>query len=181
MERSQLDFDLVYGQLEPIEEGAKTLPWANERVWQRDSHIWLDGSVVTIDMHDLNAALAKKVVALVAEIAAQLQMGCIIIVTGWGRHSVGQPVLPGVVSAALVRLEHKHGWRMRTVGSGRFVLVVNEDLAPSTYRANMPLGIRLFLLVFLCLLAWASPPVGVGLMACLLVWFVMKLRNRAAP
>jgi hypothetical protein len=49
--------------------------------------------------------------ALVAEIAAQLQMGCIIIVTGWVRHSVGQPVLPGVVSAALVRLERAHGWR----------------------------------------------------------------------
>jgi hypothetical protein len=56
----------------------------------------------------------------------------------------------------------------RMVSLGRFVLVVNEDLAPSTHRASMPLGIRLFLLVFLCLLAWASPPVGVGLMACLL-------------
>jgi hypothetical protein len=179
MEPSQHDIERVCTQLECIEEGAKTLPWAEERRWTRESHIWLDARVVTVDMHDLNAALAKKVIGLVADIAPELQMGCIVFVTGWGRHSVGLPVLPGVVSAALVRLERGRGWRMRTVGSGRFVLVVNEERTPATYRSNMPLGIRLFLFAFLGLLVWAAPPVGIGLVACVLVWIVMRLKNKS--
>jgi hypothetical protein len=179
MDPSQHDIDRIYALLEGIEEDAKSLRWAEERPWTRDSHIWLDARVVTVDMHDLNAALAKKVIAVVAEMAQDLEMGCIVFVTGWGKHSVGMPVLPGVVSAALVRLERGRGWRMRTVGSGRYVLVINEERAPATYRSNMPLGIRLFLFTFLGLLVWAAPPVGIGLAACVLVWLVMKLKNKS--
>ena len=169
------------GALADIEEAAKKLRWASERPWRVDSHVWVEGGVATIDLHDLNADLAKRIVALSADLGEELESGAVRFITGWGRHSVGLPVLPGVVQGALVRLEAERGWRMRMVGSGRYVLIVDETRAPRSALGGLDWGTRLFLAVFCLLAIWSFPPAGIVIAACLTVWFIAQRAKRGGP
>jgi len=171
------DLTRVREALVSVELDARNLRWADERPWRRESHIWDDGGMITVDLHDLNAALTKSVVALVAEFALDLQSGGIIFVTGQGRHSVGLPVLRQVVQGSLVRLERSHGWRQRDIGPGRVLLVVNEERVPSRYREGTPLWVMLFFVVFLLALGWALPPAVGGPLVLVAVWFGWSVRR----
>ena len=104
--------------------------------------------VVTVDLHDLNASLAKRALKAVIACCEQLAGGGVIFITGQGRHSVGLPVLRNIVLGALVRLERDRGWRVRDCGAGRLLLVVDEGRIPARYRSDMPLWIPLFFTVF---------------------------------
>jgi len=143
--------------------------------------VWVEQGVATIDLHDLNADLAKRIVAIAADMGEDLESGAVRFITGWGRHSVGLPVLPGVVQGALVRLESERGWRMRMAGSGRYVLIVNEQLAPRSALGGMDWGTRLFLVVFCLLGIWSFPPAGIVIAVCLMVWFLAQRSKRSGP
>ena len=121
------DLQSIRQSLVAVEYKAQSLHWAAERPWTAQTHVWVDGGVVTIDLHDLNAALTKAVLRSVVECVPDLASGGLLFVTGRGRHSIGVPVLRQVMVGGLGRLERDRGWRYRDVGSGRVLLVVDES------------------------------------------------------
>lgn len=171
------DLTRVREELVEVEQRARDLRWAKERPWRTASHVWDDDGMITVDLHDLNAALTKVIIAVIAESARDLKSGGIVFVTGQGRHSVGLPVLRQVVVGSLVRLERSHGWRQRDIGPGRVLLVVNEDRVPARYREGTPLWVVVFFGVFLLALGWAlPPPIGIPLVLVAL-WFGWAVRR----
>lgn len=157
--------------LDQVQKEAKTLDWAAERPWRTDSHVWEEGGVVTVDLHDLNASLAKRVLALTTEMGPDLEGGGIIFVTGQGRHSVGLPVLKSITVGMLVRLERERGWRQRDLGAGRVLLAVDEERLPGRYGPGTPLWIPAFFIFFCGALAWTLP-LKVGLpLVVVAIWF----------
>ena len=165
------DLHVIRTALGFVDEMASHLRWAKERPWTVQSHVHVENGVVIIDLHDLNAALTKKVLAAVTERAAELDNGGLIFITGRGRHSVGLPVLNQIVLGTLVRYEHQYGWRQRDLGAGRLLLVVDEDRIPKHYQGHTPLWIPLFFLIFAVALVWATPPaISIPLLG-LVCWF----------
>ncbi len=172
------DLERLSDSLQAVEEDARTLRWAQERPWRRESHLWMETGMVVIDLHDLNASLSKRVVSAVAELGESLECGGALFVTGRGRHSVGVPVLGQVVAGKLGHYERERGWRYRDVGGGRMLMVVDEGRIPGRYRAGMPIGISLFFVFFLCALASTLPvPVGAPLGAVALWFLVVTIRG----
>jgi hypothetical protein len=161
----------IQAALSSIAEDATALDWAKERPWTPHTHVWDEAGVVAVDLHDLNAALAKRVLAAVAELGATLECGGVIFVTGQGRHSVGLPVLRSITIGTLVRFEAERGWRQRDLGAGRVLLVVDEDRVPARYRRTSPVWVSVFLLAFCGMLVWTLPPqVGLPLLI-VAAWF----------
>ena len=171
MSRGTDDLARVREALTSVETSAQDLRWAEERPWRVQTHVWDDGGMITVDLHDLNASLTKSVISVITEFATDLQAGGIVFVTGQGRHSIGLPVLRQVVLGTLVRLERSKGWRQRDIGPGRVLLVVNEDRVPARYREGTPLWVVVFFVVFLLALGWALPPVVGGPLVLVAVWF----------
>ena len=171
------DLARVRKALVSVERDAQDLRWADERPWHCESHVWDDDGMITVDLHDLNAALTKSLVAVLAGFVLDLHSGGIIFITGQGRHSVGLPVLRQVVVGALVRLERSHGWRQRDIGPGRVLLVVNEARVPARYREGTPLWVMLFFVAFLLALGWALPPAVGGPLVLVAIWFWWSVRR----
>ena len=179
------DISPVQTALAPIAQSAVGLDWAAERPWTTHSHVWDEAGVVAVDLHDLNAALAKQVLATVAAMGPTLEGGGAIFITGQGRHSVRLPVLRSITIGTLVRLEAERGWRQRDLGAGRVLLVVNEDRIPARYRRSSPLWVSAFFVVFCVALAWTLPA-QIGLPLLLLAaWFGFGVwragRGRGGP
>ncbi len=161
-----------------VESEARGLPWASERPWSVETHIHAEHGLLTIDLHDLNAALTKRLLGQVVSETWEPDGGGVIFITGRGRHSVGLPVLQNIVLGTLVRAERRYGWRVRDIGAGRILLVTDEARVPARYRAEMPLWIPLFFLAFGVALAWALPlPVGLPLLG-LIAWFALRATYR---
>ena len=174
------DLQTIRQTLADIQTRAQSLRWAAERPWTVQTHVWVDGGVVTIDLHDLNAALTKAVLREAAACAESLECGGLLFVTGRGRHSIGVPVLRQVMVGGLGRLERDRGWRHRDVGSGRVLLVVDEARIPARYRAGTPLWVVGFFGVFIAALSWTlPPPVGIPLLA-VAAWFAWTVRRAGA-
>jgi len=133
--------------------------------------------VPTVDLHDLGPALAKEVVATLAELGEGLQTGAVCLITGRGRHSLGRAVLPQVVGEALQQVAQTHGWRLRQGAAGRIILITNELTAPRAAKGGLGPGFWLGVAAFAGLAIWAAPPVGIGLAVVVLVWMI-AVRNR---
>ena len=171
------DLQLIRQTLADVQAKARSLRWADERPWTVQTHVWVDVGMVTIDLHDLNAALAKAVLKAASEHASDLSAGGLVFVTGRGRHSIGVPVLRQVMVGGLRRLERERGWRHREIGSGRVLLVVDEARVPSRYRAGTPLWVVGFFGLFIAALSWTLPlPVGIPLLA-VAAWFAWTVRR----
>jgi hypothetical protein len=163
--------------LGPVEPKADKLPWAGERPWRTQTHLWSEGGLPTVDLHDLGPALAKAVVATLAEQGEGLQTGAVCLITGRGRHSLGRAVLPQVVGEALQSIAQTHGWRVRQGAAGRIILITNERAAPRAATGALGPGFWLGAAAFGALATWAAPPVGIGIGVLLIVWMIAK-RNR---
>ena len=173
------DVEAVRDALGEVQTRAVDLRWAEERPWRVESHVHDEFGVVTIDLHDLNAALTKSALRAVVALAEVLSGGGVIFITGQGRHSVGLPVLRKIVLGSLVRLERDRGWRVRDCGAGRILLIVDEARIPARYRADMPLWIPGFFVAFGVALAWTLPTaVGVPLLA-VIIWFAVGAVRQA--
>jgi hypothetical protein len=164
--------------LSHIEPEADKLPWASERPWRTDSHLWAESGVPTIDLHDLGPALARKVVAVLAEQGEGLETGAACLITGRGRHSIGRAVLPGVVGVALQEVAQTHGWRVRQGAAGRIILITNERVAPRGATGALGPGFWVGVALFAALATWAAPPVGIGLAVIIVVWMIAVRSGR---
>lgn len=163
--------------LSPIEPLADKLPWAADRPWRTDSHLWAESGLPTVDLHDLGPALAKRVIATLGEQGEGIESGAVCLITGRGRHSVGRAVLPQVVGEALHEIAGTHGWRVRQGPAGRIILITNELTAPRAATGALGPGFWLGVAAFAGLATWAAPPVGIGIGVILIVWMI-AVRNR---
>ena len=164
--------------LSHIEPKADKLPWAKERPWRTETHIWQESRVPTIDLHDLGPALAREVVAALAEEGEGIAAGAVCLITGRGRHSVGRAVLPQVVGDALHDIAQTHGWRVRQGAAGRIILITNELAAPRAATGALGPAFWIGVAVFAALATWAAPPVGIGIAVVLIVWMI-AVRSRS--
>jgi DNA-nicking Smr family endonuclease len=163
--------------LGPIEPKADKLSWARERPWRTQTHLWSEGGLPTVDLHDLGPALAKAVVATLAEQGEGLQTGAVCLITGRGRHSLGRAVLPQVVGEALQGIAQTHGWRVRQGAAGRIILITNERAAPRAATGALGPGFWVGFAAFTALATWAAPPAGIALAVVTVVWMIAA-RNR---
>jgi hypothetical protein len=168
---TKTDIERVSKSLKSVVSAAKSLDWAQGRPWTTATHIWDENGVVVVDLHDLNAKLAKAVIGELEHIADRLVGGGLIFITGQGRHSMGVPVIKKIATGMLIRMEGERGWRSRDLGAGRMLLVVDESRIPGRYRRATPVWVPAFFILFCGGLAWSVPPnVGLPLVAVAL-WF----------
>ena len=163
--------------LSVIEPVADKLPWAAERPWRTDSHLWIESRMPVIDLHDLGPALARRVVQTLDEQGEQLSSGAVCLITGRGRHSVGRAVLPAVVGDALQEVATQRGWRVRQGPAGRIILITDERSAPRAATGALGPGFWLGVAAFAGLAIWAIPPLGIAVSVLLIVWMIAA-RNR---
>jgi len=138
--------------LQFIEADARSLRWAEKRPWKTETHVFWADAVPTVDLHDLNAKLARNAVRRCCE--ESLETGAIFFVTGAGRHSLGPGVLGGLVRAELKRACATTSWSFRPAGPARFVLITDRSRAPSA--ATGALGPLFWLFVMLLLVGVAA-------------------------
>ena len=141
-----------------MEKRAKDLPWAKERHWQVESHVWIEHEVPTIDCHDLSLRLGLAAVDAMAELGPELESGAVRFITGRGRHTAGRSTLKEAVRGALFELASERQWQVRPSGAARFLLIIDPKKAPAS--ATGKLGPLFWILVaavifgVLALLLW---------------------------
>jgi hypothetical protein len=146
------DILALHEALGSIAAAATSLSWADQRPWTLETHVFWTEAIPTVDLHDLNAKLAKSAVRACCEVP--LETGAVFFITGTGRHSVGPGVLGGVVKTELKRACKGRTWRFRPAGPARFVLITDPQRAPSA--ATGQLGVLFWLFVLLLLAGIAS-------------------------
>lgn len=134
------DLERVRLVLEGVERDATELRWAEERPWKTSTHTWLEGAMVVVDLHDLNARLGGAAARAVCEVAETLSAGAVLFVVGVGRRSAGPPVLQRVVVKALA----DSPWRVRMAAHGRVALIVDASVAPAAATGAMGWGMTLW-------------------------------------
>lgn len=125
--------------LRGISEQARKLPWAKERLWSPESHVFVEHGTLTVDLHDLSVRLAISAVERAVEVTPALRGGALVWITGKGRHNVdGRSPLREAVWDTLEEAAEREGWRLRQGAPGRLVLVVDSSRA--TAAADGRLG-----------------------------------------
>ncbi len=160
----------------PLEDDAAELPWARERPWRGETHTWLEGDLVVIDLHDLDVATSRRVLQAVASEAPYLASGAVAFVTGRGRHSLGPGVLHEVMRRELALLRRQHGWGHVPAGPGRQILVLDPARAPARVTGRLPWAFWVGVLVFVALATAALPPLGIALALLLLAGILWARR-----
>ena len=127
-----------------VEKAARGLPWAKERPWRVDTHVFVESDLPVIDCHDLGTRQTEQVCDAVIEHGPHLQAAATALITGRGRHSVGPARLPQVVRQRLGEACRTHGWRLRIPRAGRFVVVIDPKRAPAAATGALGWGFWLW-------------------------------------
>ncbi|HJN75839.1 MAG TPA: hypothetical protein QGF58_18055 [Myxococcota bacterium] len=144
------------------EEEARSLSWNKERPWKPETHIWEEGYVGVVDLHDLSIKLALSVVATAAEVP--LETGAVHFITGRGRHNIdGRSRLREAVTEALLELSEQHHWGLREPRGGRITLITNAELAPPAASGGLDWWVWALSAGFLILAIGFAPLVGIPL------------------
>lgn len=141
--------------LSGVERGARQQAWDAARPWRTSSHLWWEGPVLVVDLHDLKAGLARRAVEAVLAEAEGLETPAVVFVTGRGRHSLGAGVLPQVVGKALRAAVDAHpAWSARP-SAGRWTLVLDADRAPASASGRLGWAFWVGVAAFGALAIWA--------------------------
>ncbi len=147
------DLEFLSLKLGHIEKRARQLPWAEKRPWKTASHIWLEHALPTIDFHDLGQSLAKEVLDTVVLAAEQLESGAVMLITGSGKHSLGNhAVIKTLVHEHLRQATQENDWEFSPRGPGRFVLIFDRERAPPIATGRLGIGFWVIALLFLAAL-----------------------------
>lgn len=135
-----------------------------------------------VDLHDLNAALARRAVRSAGEEAGDLACGAVCFVTGRGRHNLSRKaVLRQVAGEVLADLRARNGWDWHPAGPGRLVLVADPRRAPAWTTSRPGWGCWLLAAAFAAAAVFAFPPAAVLLPVALGVgWYLSRERSRGA-
>jgi len=96
--------------LTPIEAHAASLSWAGQSPWRTSTHIRSERGTLTLDLHDLDLAGARRTLDLLIENRPLL--GRIRIITGKGKNSRGRAVIRPMVSERLDKVARALDWQI---------------------------------------------------------------------
>ena len=148
------DAKRIQHALQRIERDARKLPWAKERAWKTDTHVWVEDGLPVVDLHDLSVKLGRKATERVIKLS--LGAGAVSFVTGQGKNSIGPPQLKGAVGSILMKASKANdGWSFRPDGPGRYVLITDPDKAPRVAQTSLPGGFWILLVLFAAALLFA--------------------------
>lgn len=168
------DLALVGRTLRALEKPAARLPWATDRAWAVQTHVWIERDVPVVDLHDLSVKLGTRAVREVARVAPRLSAASVVFVTGHGkRRPGGESNLRTSVEDLLAELERKHGWRFHPRGDGRFVVVLDAARAPPSASTRLGTTFWVATWAFLAAASLALWPIGppIFLVAVCVWWF----------
>ena len=143
------DIALLRGMLEEISLDARQLPWAATQPWKESSHIWMEKGLPVVDLHDLNAKLAKRVVRKCLRKASELEAGALCIITGIGRNSIGEATLRNISIDMIGKAASENGWGFHPMGPGRLVLVIDPERAPPSATGRLSKTFMFWVYVFI--------------------------------
>lgn len=153
---SELSSDVqnLYSILKRVEESAKILRWAKERPWKRSTHIWYEGELLVIDLHDLNSKLAKESVESCLNSVKKLETGALCFVTGIGKNTPGNFAKNREMVYKILqkRLQKEQSWEIHSPGMGRLILVFNKDTAPKSATGQLSMELKVGIVFFAILL-----------------------------
>lgn len=122
-----------------VQGAAGGLPWARERPWRTDSHVWDERGLPVVDLHDLGRKLASQAVRTAAALAPELDAASVCFITGAGRRSIGKGVLRDDTTRELQQAVAQGGY-FRPLGPGRMVFVADPSRAPAAATGKLGLG-----------------------------------------
>lgn len=97
--------------LSPLDAHGASLPWANEKAWRTSTHIREERGTLSLDLHEMDLAGARRMLDLIIE--NRPTIGRIRIVTGRGKNSrSGRPVIRPMISERLDRVAHALDWQV---------------------------------------------------------------------
>ena len=139
------DIERIRAALRTIETEADSLTWAESRPWRVETHVFAQGALPVVDLHDLNAKLARQAVRAVLEFAGELEAGAVRFVVGRGRHSMGPGgTLGKVVRKLLKRAVAERDWRFRA-DAATLTLITDPAKAPASATGDLGLGFWLLM------------------------------------
>lgn len=154
-QRALADAQRLAGTLRRVERDAKKLMWYDERPWAASSHVWVEGPMPVVDLHDLSVKLAKRVVEKAWKL--DLQSGAVCFITGVGNNSIdGKSKLKVAVHGMLASAcEKNEAWAFRADGPGRFVLITDPQRAPEEVQTSLPRGFWILVALIAAAIAFA--------------------------
>jgi len=148
-QRMRADVALVRKNLDRIERNARKLKWAKERPWKPSTHVWAEGFVAIVDLHDLSVTLGKKATREVIRLADRLQCGAVSFITGQGNNAIGPGEMKLAISSQLKdACDQRPQWSYRPDGPGRFMLVVDPQKAAPEVLSSLPRGFWIIIAAF---------------------------------
>ena len=96
--------------LSPIEAHAASLSWAGQSPWRTSTHIRSERGTLTLDLHDLDLAGARRALDLVIE--NRPLVGRIRLITGKGKKSRSRAVIRPMVSERLDKVAYALDWQI---------------------------------------------------------------------
>jgi len=169
------------GALEAFDDEASQLPWAHERRWTSRTHVRSEKGLPTVDLHDLDVHLGRRIVRSAAREVDHLDAGGVRFITGWGRHSGGYSRLRRAVGDELDAICTDEGWGFRAGNRGTWILMTDEtQLGPATTGelGGVVYVVGALLLVGLWIVA---PPAAGGVVAWLIWRLIRRFRGRGRP
>ena len=150
--------ETLQDELWEIPRKAGLLPWADQRCWKFDTHIWeeVDGDkcMIVVDLHDLTVKLARDVVYKSMRTVSS-KVGAICFVTGQGNHSAQGPKILPMTLEVVQQQADKKDWTIQT-RQGRVLVIFDEDMVPQqvsgTLSKTMVYGIYLFFALLFAIL-----------------------------
>ncbi|MCB9778857.1 MAG: hypothetical protein H6742_09860 [Alphaproteobacteria bacterium] len=131
------DLDRLATALAPVQAHARGLRWARERPWRTDTHLWREGPLPVVDLHDLDAKTCKQALDGIVAVGAALDAGAVVLITGVGKHRPGGGALGQIVTGRLGMQADERGWQLAPKGRGRFVLIIDPARAPASATGRL--------------------------------------------
>lgn len=140
----------LFSILKHVEDRSKLLKWSKTRPWSRGTHIWYESELLVIDLHDLNAKLAKETIHRCLDTLDTFETGALCFVTGMGKNSPGNFAKNRKMVMGLLqkKARKEESWSIHSQGMGRVTLVFDAQRAPRSATGQLSpelkLGIGLF-------------------------------------
>ena len=132
------DIEVICSVLPKIESEASRLRWAKNRPWTLKTHVWFENSLPMVDLHDLNAKLAKKSLQSILQAHSKIETGAICFITGVGKNSNIKPAMRNMVLNLLHKAAQKNDWDVQLQGMGRVIIVFDPEKAPAAATGKLP-------------------------------------------
>jgi len=153
-QRAQADARQLAHTLSRIQRDARKLMWHDERPWTTDSHVWFEGPLPVVDLHDLSVKLATRAVEKAWKL--KLNSGAVCFITGVGNNSIGPPKLKEAVGGKLASAcASREGWSFRADGPGRYVLITDAERAAEEIQSSLPRGFWILVAIIAAAIAFA--------------------------